>query len=106
MALRSIVLALPLVVGCSVAIAAPMAQMNPPAGISFQQVLDIVEKAGYKNLHEIEREKNAYEVEAFDSKGKKVKFRVDAMTGAMTPMKEEMKKHHHHQKKHHHQKAN
>ena len=95
MKLGFVALALPLVFGCSSVFAAPAQQ----AQVSFQQALDIVEKAGYKNLHKIELEHHAYEVEAFDANGKEVEFKIDAMTGAVSPVKEH--KHHHHAKKHH-----
>ena len=98
MKLRFAALVLPLALCCSVTFAATAAHHNE---ISFQQALDIIEKAGYKNLHKIELEHNAYEVEAFDAKGKEVEFKIDAMTGAVTAVKEG--KHHHvkHHTKHH-----
>jgi len=106
--LRIAALALPFIFGCSVTSAASAAhhtahqmQMNE---VSFQQALDMIEKAGYKNLHKIELEHNRYEVEAFDANGKEVAFDIDAKTGAMTAAKHEKhhKKHHgkHHAKHH------
>jgi hypothetical protein len=95
---RHVLIALPLFLGCSVGFSAASVSPAAPAGISFRQVLDIVEKAGYKNLHEIERNHHGYKVEAFDAKGKKVEFHVDAKTGAMSPVKPCEKKHPHHKK--------
>ena len=93
MKLRFVALAFPLIFGCSALCAASPAVQG---GISFQQALDAVSKAGYKNIHKIEREHNYYEVEAFDAQGKEIKFKIDPMTGAMTPMTEgkHCKKHH------------
>ena len=103
MKLRFSALALPLVFGCSMAFAAPATQGN----IGFKQALDIIEKAGYQNIHKIELEHNYYEVDALDSKGKKVEFNIDAMTGKIMPHtagKHHHKHHHTHHHKHHHAK--
>lgn len=82
MKLRFTALALPLVFGCSAAIA-----LTAQTGISFQQALDVIEKAGYQNIHKIELERNYYEVEALDAKGKEIEFKIDAMSGKILPMK-------------------
>jgi len=93
MKLRVIALALPLVFCGSASFAAAPTQNT----ISFHQALDVVEKAGYKNLHKIELEHHYYEVCAMNAEGKKVHFKIDAMTGAVLPAKEVK---HHKSKKH------
>ena len=95
MKLRVIALALPLLLGSSVTLASHMMTASSKhAVISFQKVLDVVEKAGYQNVHKIELEHSYYEVEALDAQGKEIKFKVDAMTGKILPMKQPKHKHH------------
>jgi hypothetical protein len=87
-----------LTLSCSAVFAA--SPMSDAAGLSFQQALDVVSKAGYASIHKIEREKDFYEVEAYDAKGKAIKFKIDPMTGVITPMKQMC----HHKAKRHHMK--
>jgi uncharacterized protein YxeA len=96
--LRIAALALPLLFGCSVTFAAHHAPHHK-SEMSFQQALDITEKAGYKNLHKIVLCHNHYKVEAYDANGKEVEFKIDAMTGAVSPATPA--KHHKHHGKHH-----
>lgn len=101
MKLRVARLVLPLMIVCSSSFAissAPAAPSMAQSGLSFQQALDIIEKAGYTNLHKIERESSYYEVDAMDAQGKKVEFKIDATTGAISPVK--MMKHKHKHAKH------
>ena len=96
MKLRVAALVLPLILGSSALFAAASATQN---NVSFQQALDIIEKAGYTNLHKIELEHNYYEVDALDAQGKRIEFNIDATTGAITPAKHmKHKKHHKHAK--------
>ncbi len=99
--LRIAALALPLLFGCSATFAAHHAAHHAvhKTEVSFQQALDITEKAGYKNLHKIVLCHSHYKVEAFDANGKEVEFKIDAMTGAVSPAK--AAKHHKHHGKHH-----
>ena len=91
---------MPLLFGCSATFAASAAHHAvQKIEVSFQQVLDIVEKEGYKNLHKIVLNHNHYLVEAYDANGKEVKFKIDAMTGAVSPVT--AVKHHKHHEKHH-----
>ena len=95
-------LTLPLIFACSTTFSASAPHAAPQeVQMSFQQALDIVVKAGYKNIHKIELEHHRYEVEAFDANGKEVEFTICPKTGAITMGK--AKKHHHgkHHPKHH-----
>lgn len=97
--LRIAALAIPLLFSGSVTFAGHHAAHPVKSEMSFQQALDITEKAGYKNLHKIVLCHNHYMVEAFDANGKKVEFKIDAATGAVSPATEV--KHHKHHGKHH-----
>lgn len=104
--LRIAALAVPLLFCGSVSFASHHVVKHAQTGeVSFQQVLDITEKEGYKNLHKIVFCHKHYVVEAFDANGKEVEFKVDAMTGAVSPAKPVVHhgKHHgkHHMKHHH-----
>ena len=99
MKLRFTALALPLILGCSATFAAPAAHN----GLSFQQALEVIEKAGYQNIHKIELEHNYFEVEAQNAQGKEIEFKIDSMTGKISPVKEgkySKHKHKHKQAKH------
>lgn len=98
MKLRFTALALPLIFASSVSFAMPIAH----TGISFQQALDVIEKAGYQNIHKIELERNYYEVEALDAKGKEIEFKIDAVTGKISPTKICKHGKHKHHAKHKH----
>lgn len=99
--LRLVAITLPLIFACSTAFSASASHCaTQETQISFQQALDIVVKAGYKNIHKIELEHHRYEVEAFDANGKEVEFTICPKTGAITMSK--AKKHHEkHHPKHH-----
>lgn len=88
MKLRAATLVLPLVLVCSASFSAatPATPTTSQNILSFQQALDVIEKAGYTNLHKIELERNYYIVDAQDAEGKKIDFKLDAMTGAITPI--------------------
>lgn len=49
--------------------------------LSIPQIHDKVIAAGYRDISEIEREDNAYEVKAIDRDGRKVKLVVDPTNG-------------------------
>lgn len=49
--------------------------------LSIPQIHDKVVAAGYRDISEIEREDNAYEVKAIDRDGRKVKLVVDPTNG-------------------------
>ena len=86
MKLRVAALVLPLVLVCSASFSAATTPTTSQNILSFQQALDVIEKAGYTNLHKIELERNYYVVEAQDAQGKKIEFKLDAMTGSITPI--------------------
>lgn len=54
--------------------------------ISTTDALGKIKAAGYRDIYELETESGFYEVNAFDTKGKKVKLTVDGATGAVTPI--------------------
>ena len=58
------------------------AQDTKSSSLSIQQAAEKVETAGYV-IHKIESEKNHFEIKAIDAKGKKVKLKVNANTGAI-----------------------
>ena len=102
MNLRIASLVLPMLLGCSVTWAGSTAHhaANHAAQqkeMSFEQALEAVQKAGYKNIHKIEIKHNRYEVEAFDANGKEIEFNIDPKTGVVSAAKE---CHKHHGKKH------
>jgi hypothetical protein len=98
MKLRFIALVLPLIFAGSTTFAMPINQ----TGISFHQALDVIQKAGYQNIHKIELEHNYYEVEALDAKGKEIEFKIDATTGKISPVKICKHGKHKHHAKHKH----
>lgn len=73
-----------------VAGAAPAASGNAAArsDLSIAQVSEKVEAAGYSGITEIERERNEYEVKAFDKNGARVKLYVDARTGKILEVRQ------------------
>lgn len=64
-------------------VAAPQAttqegQTQPP--LTIRDVYDQLEKQGYKNIREIERERRHFDVKADDAQGQRVKLRLDLYT--------------------------
>jgi hypothetical protein len=53
------------------------------AKLSIFDAASKVEKAGYKNIYEIESSKEKYEVKAYDKNNKKVSLDVDVNSGAI-----------------------
>jgi len=49
--------------------------------LAIPAIYDKVTAAGYLDIHEIDRERNGYEVKAFDKDGDRVKLFVDPMNG-------------------------
>lgn len=49
--------------------------------LTIPAIYDKVTEAGYSDIHEIERERNGYEVDAFDKDGHKVELFVDPVNG-------------------------
>lgn len=63
------------------ALAAVATQPAPQRPLSLRDIYDAVEKQGYRNITEIERDDHRYEVKADNAEGQRVKLRVDADTG-------------------------
>lgn len=61
--------------------AAVTAQDSRQTQLSVRDVYDAVEKQGYRNITEIELDKQRYEVKADDAQGQRVKLHVDPRTG-------------------------
>ena len=77
-----------LVAGIAVAAHAQQAQpQQAPAQqaavepLPMRTILDQVEAQGYRDIREIERDKNHYEVKATDAEGRRVELELDAQTG-------------------------
>lgn len=49
--------------------------------LAIPAIYDKVTAAGYLDIHEIDRERNGYEVDAFDKDGHKVELFVDPVNG-------------------------
>ncbi len=49
----------------------------------FQAVQKIVDK-GYSDIRQLDSKKTCYEIKVFDSKGKKIEFKVDKITGSVS----------------------
>lgn len=64
---------------------AAYAQQTPQTAaadtLSVRAVLDKVEAQGYRDISEVEREHDRYEVKATDADGRRVKIKLDARTG-------------------------
>ena len=56
-------------------------KMETGAAMPVDQVIASLKKQGYKEIHEIERKRHAYEVKAINADGKRVKFYVNRSTG-------------------------
>lgn len=56
---------------------------GPPPGINAAEAIQAVAVTGYWDIREIEYEDGAWEVKARDDRGKKGKFKVDPVTGAV-----------------------
>lgn len=52
--------------------------------LTIPQIHERVEAAGYRDISEIERERNGYEVKAVDRDGQRVELDVDPRTGEVT----------------------
>lgn len=61
--------------------AAPVQNAQQRRELSIAQISDKLSAAGYRNITEIEREGNAFEVKAIDKSGARVKLQVDPQTG-------------------------
>ncbi|MGG4773714.1 PepSY domain-containing protein [Paenalcaligenes sp. Me52] len=61
--------------------AAPQATSQQQTALTIRDVYDRLEKQGYKNFREIEREHRHFDVKADDAQGQRVKVRVDMYTG-------------------------
>lgn len=61
--------------------AAPTPAAAPSNWMSVEQVLDKVHAAGYHDVDKIERENGRYEVKATDADGRRVKLRLDPVSG-------------------------
>jgi len=53
--------------------------------LALERVAEILKEKGYRQVREVERERDAYEIKAVDSKGKRVKFYMNAVTGEILP---------------------
>lgn len=61
--------------------AAPQATTQQQTALTIRDVYDLLEKQGYKNIREIERERDRFDVKADDAQGQRMKLRVDMYTG-------------------------
>lgn len=75
---------------------APVASTQPPAApvtpLTIRQVYDKVEAAGFRDIMEIERDSDYFEVKAIDPQGKKAKLKVDLVTGEILKSESKAKK--------------
>lgn len=55
-----------------------------PARVSAADAIRAVEAAGYRDVTELEWERTAWEVDAHNAEGRRVKLMVDGTTGAVT----------------------
>lgn len=67
----------------------PHKSANATTGVSMQEALSVAEKAGYKNIKEIDKKADYYKVEAVGPDGKDVDIQID-MTGKITKVDKEM----------------
>lgn len=84
------------------AIAASANTSNSNAKADWLEIPAIYEKvttAGYKNIHEIERERRGYDVEAYDSNGNRVELFVDPTNGEVLDVNVKKKSGKHHDKR-------
>lgn len=82
----------PVLAAAGIAAAAAHAQQTPPAAqqtpaavevLPVRTLLDRVEAQGYRDIRQVEREDDHYEVKATDAEGRRVKLKLDAHTGAL-----------------------
>jgi hypothetical protein len=55
--------------------------------LSIKQIIDQVEAAGYRNIKEIEREDDGYEVKATAADGRRAELYLDPVSGEITKTK-------------------
>ncbi|MBL0919643.1 MAG: PepSY domain-containing protein [Hydrogenophaga sp.] len=69
--------------GTGLAIAqAPAAPAAGPAAMGFGQITEALQRQGYRDIHEVERESDKlYEVKAYAANGDRVELYVDARSG-------------------------
>lgn len=65
---------------------------TPATPLTIRQVYDKVEAAGFRDIMEIERESDYFEVKAIDPQGKKAKLKVDLVTGEILKSESKAKK--------------
>ncbi|MCE3239315.1 MAG: hypothetical protein K0R24_2296 [Gammaproteobacteria bacterium] len=78
---KSLPLALSLILGTSIAIAAETA---PP--VSVVDVLQRLDQAGYRQIQEIEHDDGTYKVEAFGPQGQKINFEINSRNMQIPPL--------------------
>ncbi len=76
------------IAGAGVSLAPAFAQNGPAtatqsqsAWMSIEQVVSKVQAAGYRDIEEIERDDNRYEVKATDAEGRRVELKLDPVSG-------------------------
>lgn len=81
---------LPLVLSAALVQAQAPAAPASAATMGFGQVTDALQRQGYRDIHEVEREsERLYEVKAYTAQGERVELTVDARSGEV--LKTELK---------------
>ncbi|MGG4604640.1 PepSY domain-containing protein [Paenalcaligenes sp. Me131] len=62
-------------------VTAPQATTQQQTALTIRDVYDLLEKQGYQNIREIERERRHFDVKADDAQGQRMKLRMDLHTG-------------------------
>lgn len=85
------VLALATGIGAGAAFVAPAIAQDSGAAVrdrsewlTIPQIYERIEAAGYRDISEVERERNGYEVKAVDRDGQRVELEVDPRSGEVT----------------------
>lgn len=69
----------------------PATPATSPAVMGFGQVTEALQRQGYRDIHEVERESDKlYEVKAYSANGERVELYVDARSGEV--LKSEIKR--------------
>lgn len=73
---------MPLILSAALAQAQAPAAPAGPAAMGFGQVTDALQRQGFRDIHEVEREsERLYEVKAYTAQGERVELTVDARSG-------------------------
>lgn len=73
---------MPLILSAALAQAQAPAAPAGPAAMGFGQVTDALQRQGFRDIHEVEREsERLYEGKAYTAQGERVELTVDARSG-------------------------